>query len=51
MSLQVTPSPVKPLQHAQVNEPGVSVQSAYWLQLSLPRSHSLKFVHETPSPK
>ena len=37
---QFTPSPVNPSLHAQVNEPGVFVQSALLLQLLPPFSHS-----------
>lgn len=49
-SVQVTPSPVKPLLHAQVRPPGLLVHAALGLQPPLLVRHSLVSVQVTPSP-
>jgi len=50
LSLQVTPSPVKPLLHAQVNEPDVLVHIALGEQLSVLAAHSSMSEQVNPVP-
>ena len=51
MSVQVTPSPVKPARHVHENVPGpVGVQAAFALQLSAPVAQASIAVHVRPSP-
>jgi len=49
-SVHVTPLPVNPGLHAQVNPPVVFVQMALALQLSVFAVHSFTSVHVTPLP-
>jgi hypothetical protein len=51
MSAHVTPLPVKPVLHAQVNEPIVLVQLALGLQLAVPKPHSSMSLQVVPSPE
>ena len=50
-SLQVVPSPVKPLLQSQVKLPTVLVQVASAAQVSVPSVHSLESVQVAPSPE
>ncbi len=50
MSEQVTPSPLYPDLHAQVNAPAVLVQVPLALQFAVPAVHSFTSVHVTPLP-
>jgi hypothetical protein len=49
-SVQVLPSPAKPLLHAQVNEPGVLAQVASAPQPAAPVAHSSTSAQVLPSP-